>query len=143
MALGVARRLVPPVDRDQDLLAYQGRCLSGAQADAREEARDGRREDGLLGEGGGVGRGEGGAVDVAYVSVVKWSNEAEDWDKEVSYARQLRLMMPTMRPVGCLSELRCSVSRSFDSLASTSSPSSPSSSESSTSSFLSVAGTKH
>jgi hypothetical protein len=56
-----------------------------------------------------------------------------------TYARQLRLITPTIRPVGCLSNVRLVVVVAFFSLTRISSSSSCSSPESSASSFLRVA----
>ena len=54
--------------RYKDLLAEERGRLAGPDADTREQTGDGGGKDGLEGEGGAVGRGEGGAVDVADVA---------------------------------------------------------------------------
>ena len=61
-------------------------------------------------------------------------------NREITYARQFRLMIPTIRAVGCFSDVRFSNCICLDSFTRTSSfSSSPSSPESSASSFFKVA----
>lgn len=68
MSFGIPRCAVPPVDRDKDFLSDQVGRLSSTQTNPREEAGNGRCEDGLLGERGQGRGGQRGAVYVAYIS---------------------------------------------------------------------------
>jgi hypothetical protein len=87
-----------------------------------------------------VGGRERRAVDMAHISVGDLFIRLARHRRAITDALQFRLMIPTTRPVGCLSEMACFVSerKTLDSRANAS-VSSTSSSESSTSSSLSVA----
>ena len=68
MTIGVTRKRGPAVDGDEDFLVDELRGLAGAQSNAREGAREGCCEDGLLGKGSEGRSRERGAVKVTYVA---------------------------------------------------------------------------